>query len=170
MLVRFQPSALKDPCSSKWDGTKGRSPQRLQRTPAMTNSWTDNWTCPVSSAEPNTTKMPTIESIRQAIREFKEQLEDLDLGPDVWVLTHAETQELKRRFEKRDPTMEPMAVLSSLWTTYGVCIETVTTKEEAIDRVAELASNGVKAGYLKEKRAGMGEAPEDGNVQGEAEQ
>lgn len=113
------------------------------------NSWSDDWSYPVSSAEPSTDQVPTIETIRQVMQEFEKNHRSQRV-PEVWVLTHYEMQELKMHCEKRDPVMEPSGILSDPWNIYGIRIEEVATKEEAIDRVAELASKGVKAGYLKE--------------------
>lgn len=114
----------------------------------MLNSWSDDW-CGTTATKPSTDKMPTIEDIRRAMREFQEKWKDVDLGPDVWVLTHDEFQELKRLCEQRDPSGGGFGgALQDPSTIYGIRIEEYATKQEVRARVLELADKGVKAGFL----------------------
>lgn len=111
------------------------------------NSLSDDWT--TTDAEQSTDKAPTIKYLKRIMREFQEKWKDVDLGPDVLVLTHAEMQELKLHCQKRDLVMEPTGI-SSPWNIYGIRVEECATKLEVKARVAELASKGVKAGFIKE--------------------
>lgn len=113
------------------------------------NSWSDDWAT-TSASEQSTEHVPTIETIWKAMREFEEKAKSKDLGPDVLVLTHSEMQELKLHCEKRDPPLACCGLPSDPWSIYGIRIEECATKAEVKLRVLELASYGVKAGYIKE--------------------
>lgn len=115
------------------------------------NSWSDDWD--KSYATRITTETPTIEDLRRTMREFQEKRKGIDLGPDVWVLTHAEMQELKLQMEKRDPFVEWCGEQKDPLTIYGIRIEEFATKQEVRNRVIELAANGVKAGFLTKEEA-----------------
>ena len=111
------------------------------------NSWSNDW-IGTTAADQSAEHMPTFETIRKAMREFKEKWKDVDLGPDVWVLTHAEMQELKQHCEKRDPPITSLGIVGWESSIYGIRIESFPTRREVFARVLELADKGVKAGFL----------------------
>ncbi len=121
-------------------------------TAVYKNPWSDDWIF-TTAADQGTDATPTIDTIRRAMREFQERWKDVALGPDVWVLTHAEMQELKLQMEKRDPFVEWCGGQKDPLSIYGIRIEEFATKQEVRNRVIELAANGVKAGFLTKEEA-----------------
>lgn len=113
----------------------------------MLNSWSNDW-FGTTAAKSSTNAMSTIEDVRRAMREFQEKWKDVDLGPDVWVLTFNEMDKLKLLCEKRKPDVTHVAFPGEPWTIYGIRVEKYATKEQVRARVIELAANGVKAGFL----------------------
>lgn len=91
---------------------------------------------------------PTIERIRQVMREFMEKWKDR--GPDVLVLTNEEYAELYRQLESKHPVPMGCDPFLSGLTIYGINIERYATRAEVRTRVTELASKGIKAGFLKD--------------------
>lgn len=116
-------------------------------TPEYLNSWNDSW-CGTTVAPQGENATPTIEDIRRTMREFQEKWKDVDLGPDVWVLTLSEFEKLKQHCEDHYPPLWCNGLPSDPWTIYGVRIESYFTKQEVRDRVLELTGKGVKAGFL----------------------
>jgi hypothetical protein len=117
-------------------------------TAVYKNPWSDDWIY-TTAAEQSTDATPTIDTIRRAIRKFQEKWKDADLGPDVWVLTHAQMQDLKLEMEKRDPFVAWCGGSKDPLSIYGIRVEEYATKEEVRARVIELAANGIRAGFLK---------------------
>ena len=111
------------------------------------NSWSADW-AGTTSAKQSTQDMPTLETLKRAMQEFRKKY--FDRGPDVWVLTSDEVQYLKSHCEDRGLLVTQGGFASDPFSIYGIRIEECATTQEVRVRVLELADQGVKAGFIEE--------------------